>query len=316
MAVRVWQPSAGPGPVSRHPTLSASPGLRVTLRAGTARHNAAMLSFSIGPLALPVAPFLLLGATAAAAFTARRLVSADEAARAEAQVWLALAVGLVVARGVHVVLHADAFAAQAWRVFDLRDGGWEAGAGLAAALLWLLAQWQRRPPWRRALLGAGVAGLAVWALFSVVVFRVMGVHEPGPQLPAVTVHEFPSGRSTTLDQLRDGRPWVVNLWASWCGPCRAEMPVLAEAQRREAGVRFLFVNQGESAAAVRAYLHREGLVLQDVWLDPASALGPAVGSSGLPTTLFLDAEGRRVDAHFGVLNEVSLVVRLKALQRP
>jgi thiol-disulfide isomerase/thioredoxin len=275
-----------------------------------------MLSFSIGPLALPVAPFLLLGATAVAAWTARRWVSRDDAARAEAQVWLALGIGLVAARSFHVALHAELFARQPLRMFDLRDGGWEAGAGLAAAMLWLLVQWQRRPQWRRALLGAGLAGLAVWALFSVVVFRALGVGEPAAVLPPIAVHEFPGGRATTLDQVHDGRPLVVNLWASWCGPCRAEMPLLAEAQRRDTGVRFLFVNQGEAAAAVQAYLQREGLALQDVWLDPTSALGPAVGSTGLPTTLFLDAEGRRVDAHFGVLSDVSLAVRLKALQRP
>lgn len=275
-----------------------------------------MLSFGIGPIALPVAPFLLLGATAAAAFTARRLVAGADATRIESQVWLALLAGLVAARVLHVVLHADAYGVQPWLAFDLRDGGWEAGAGLAAAALWLLVQWQRRPHWRRALIGAGLGGLAVWALFSVVVLRMMGEREPGPRMPAVAVAGFPGGQATTLDQLLDGRPLVVNLWASWCGPCRAEMPMLAEAQRRETGVRFLFVNQGESAAAVQAFVQREGLALQDLWLDPASALGPAVGSQGLPTTLFLDAQGRRVDAHFGVLNDAALRVRLKALIRP
>jgi thiol-disulfide isomerase/thioredoxin len=275
-----------------------------------------MLSFSIGPIALPAAPLLLLGATAAAAFTARRLVAGADAARIETQVWLALLVGLVAARALHVAMHADAYGSRPWLVFDLRDGGWEGGAGLAGAGLWLLAQLQRRPHWRQALVGAGLAGLAVWALFSVVVFRVMGVRDPGPLVPAIAVTEFPGGRATTLDQLRDGRPMVVNLWASWCGPCRAEMPALAAAQQRETGVRFLFVNQGETAAAVQAWLQREGLALQDVWLDGASALGPAVGSQGLPTTLFLDAQGRRVDAHVGMLNEASLIVRLKALKQP
>ena len=109
---------------------------------------------------------------------------------------------------------------------------------------------------------------------------------------------------------------MVNLWASWCAPCRAEMPLLAAAQQRERDVRFVFVNQGETAAAVQAYLQREGLALEGVWLDPTSALGPAVGSRGLPTTLFYDARGRRVDAHFGVLNAAALQARLRDLRRP
>ena len=90
--------------------------------------------------------------------------------------------------------------------------------------------------------------------------------------------------------------------------------MLAAAQRRETGVAFVFVNQGESAGAVRAYLIDQDLALQQVLLDPASALGPAVGSRGLPTTLFYDARGRLVDAHFGVLNGAALAARLRPLR--
>ena len=82
--------------------------------------------------------------------------------------------------------------------------------------------------------------------------------------------------------------------------------MLAAAQQREAVVGFLFVNQGESDGAVRAYLTDQGLPLREVLLDRGSKLGPAVGSRGLPTTLFYDAQGRLVDAHFGVLNAAAL----------
>jgi len=91
------------------------------------------------------------------------------------------------------------------------------------------------------------------------------------------------------------------------------MPTLAAAQRREPGVAILFVNQGESEAAVRAYLRRERLELRDVLLDAGSRLGPAVGSAGLPTTLFFDGQGRRVDAHFGVISDAALRARMRTL---
>ena len=133
-------------------------------------------------------------------------------------------------------------------------------------------------------------------------------------LPTQSLIEFDRGTSVTLLQAARGRPVVVNLWASWCGPCREEMPLLAAAQQRESAVGFLFVNQGESATVVRAYLTGQGLLLREVLLDTASKLGPAVGSRGLPTTLFYDADGRQVDAHFGVLNAAALESRLRTLR--
>jgi len=133
-------------------------------------------------------------------------------------------------------------------------------------------------------------------------------------MPVVTLTELASGRSLDLRQAARGRPVVVNLWASWCGPCRQEMPVLAAAQQREAQIGFLFVNQGEPAATVRAYLEAQQLPLREVLLDTRSQLGPAVGSRGLPTTLFYDAQGRLVDAHVGVLNAAALEGRLRRLR--
>ena len=76
----------------------------------------------------------------------------------------------------------------------------------------------------------------------------------------------------------------------------------------------LSVSGPPSAAAVRAYLAAQGLPLREVLLDPGSRLGPAVGSPGLPTTLFYDAQGRQVDAHFGVLNAAALESRVRALR--
>ena len=167
-------------------------------------------------------------------------------------------------------------------------------------------------------------------LLPTLVFALFSALTAGPGIVSVAAaaEEQPSSAplfAATLSDLDDkpialerykGKPLVVNFWARWCGPCRAEMPVLAAAQQREPGVRFLFVNQGEPASAVQAYLQREGLPLHDVWLDPASAFGPAVGSRGLPTTLYLDAQGRRVSSHFGPLNAASLQVALQALRRP
>jgi thiol-disulfide isomerase/thioredoxin len=215
-------------------------------------------------------------------------------------------------------------------MLDLRDGGWLPVAGALAALAVVMLAAPPERAWRRPLLLAALAGLATWQIADGL---LLGRGAEAPVLPAVALRPLPSAATAitaataaaaaseasarpaaqALPALLDGRPQVINLWASWCGPCRAEMPMLAAAQQRERGVRFLFVNQGEAAATVQAWLAREHLPLQDVWLDPASALGPALGSRALPTTIFVDARGRRVAAHVGALNEAALRVRLQEL---
>ena len=164
--------------------------------------------------------------------------------------------------------------------------------------------WLRRP-----LLASGVAGVAVWWLASLA--SGLGTSHA---LPPVQLVRLEDARVLSLTEAANGRPVVVSLWASWCGPCRVEMPVLAAAQQRENAVGFLFVNQGESPAAVQRFLSQQGLPLREVLLDDGSLLGQAIGSRGLPITLFYDAQGRQVDAHFGILNAAALESRLSQLR--
>ncbi|WP_157267895.1 TlpA disulfide reductase family protein [Azohydromonas aeria] len=274
-----------------------------------------MLTIALGPLALPVSPLLLLAAVWIAVLVARRLAGPDAAAPAEKAIWSATVVGLLAARGAHVLLHARAYAASPWAVLDVRDGGWDDTAGVVAAALWLAGRCRRHPALRRPLTWGLLAGVLGWTAGSVGMLAAGAGSAPVPA-PDVRLTELASGRTAPLPEVLGGTPAVVNLWASWCGPCRAEMPVLDEARRREGDIRFVLVNQGESAAVVRAYLQREGLSPDGVWLDTDQALGAATGSRGLPTTLFFDAQGRRIDAHLGALNAAALQVRLQRLRQP
>ena len=208
-----------------------------------------------------------------------------------------------------VAQYAQAYESEPWAMLDVRDGGWNVWAVAIASVAWVAWRHHAVPALRPALWVGAALGLTVWlgatALFS---------HYQPRALPQVSVTELETGRSALLPQLSPGKPRVINLWASWCGPCRQEMPMLAAAQQREKSVDILFINQGESAGAVRAYLDAHQLKLHHVWLDPQSSLGPALGSRGLPTTLFVDAEGHLIDAHMGVLNGPALASKLQQLR--
>ncbi len=137
-------------------------------------------------------------------------------------------------------------------------------------------------------------------------------------LPQVSLRTL-GGSAAELATLAAGKPTVVNLWATWCPPCRRELPTLAAAQQREAAMNFVFVDQGEDAATVTRYLSSAKLELSNVMLDPASKLGRELGSTALPITLFYDANGRMVDTHLGALSESTLegkLARVRAASKP
>lgn len=268
-----------------------------------------MLSISIGPLALPLAPLLLVGALVLAIVLARRLTGPEQRAWAESALWWAGGAGLAAARVVHLIRHAEAYAASPWSVIDLRDGGFHEPTGLLVAGAVLAHACSRRPVLQRPLLAGVLGALVVWAGATTWLQPDAG---NGAPLPPVSVTPLEDGAAQDLAALLRGEPAVINLWASWCGPCRAEMPVLAAAQREAGTPRIVLVNQGESAAVVRAWLRREAPGLRDVWLDPASRAGPALGSQALPTTVFVDACGRRVQTHVGPINAAALRVAMQA----
>jgi thiol-disulfide isomerase/thioredoxin len=271
-----------------------------------------MLSISLGPVALPVLPVLLLLSAWTAAELARRLAPKELGTQTENMVWSAAILGLLAARLAHVLRYADAYLATPWALVDVRDGGWFAPAGWAVAALWLLWRGWQKPEIRRALGSSALCACVVWGAGLAAVWLTEA--KPAQQVPDVMLTELNGTRTLGLPQLVAGKPTVVNLWASWCGPCRVEMPTLAAAQQNTPDVTFVFVNQGEPNATVAAYLQRSGLSLSNVWLDPTSRLGPASGSQGLPTTLFFDATGQRVDAHFGMINAAALQVQLDRLR--
>ncbi|MBI5257289.1 MAG: TlpA family protein disulfide reductase [Burkholderiales bacterium] len=113
-------------------------------------------------------------------------------------------------------------------------------------------------------------------------------HRPAPPLRLPDLE----GRPHDIAALRD-HPLVLNFWASWCEPCRAEMPSLAlMAQRHEAeGLRVLTINYQEPERAVRAFLEQLGTDLP-VLMDRDGSVTSAWTSRLFPTTVLVARGGR------------------------
>ncbi len=272
-----------------------------------------MLSVQLGPLGLSVDRLLL-----AAAFATTLIVGAlvgrrrgvPRGAGVGAVLPDLLLVGLLAARLAFVARWFESYRAQPWSALDLRDGGFDRGVGLLAALLYGAWRLRRRVQARVPLAAGLFAGALVW---SGLALGLQLLAQPPAGLPAVPLHTL-DGAQASLDELAGGRPVVLNLWATWCPPCVREMPTLAAAQAAERDFAFVFVDQGESDAAVRRFLAQQGLALDNVLLDPGGALARAVGTRAMPTTLFYDAQGRLRDTHLGPLSEATLAARLARLR--
>ncbi|MDX6751642.1 TlpA disulfide reductase family protein [Geminicoccaceae bacterium 1502E] len=218
---------------------------------------------------------------------------------------LVLVAGLVAARLGHVVDHAESFAQEPLRALAFWQGGFSAGWGAVAVVLASSLHLRMR----HFLVGAGVAlglSLAAWNL----VWQLGASTEPVP-LPDVTFEHL-DGRPVTLAE-HTGRPAVVNLWATWCPPCRREMPMMAELAAASDDATFVFVNQGEGRAAVERYLAQAGLALDHLLLDPHGQAGRHYAMPGLPVTLFIDAQGRMRGAHMGEISRELLLDGIAAL---
>ena len=135
------------------------------------------------------------------------------------------------------------------------------------------------------------------------------VSRPIPAAPPVLaalhkrVNELAGGGGKAFDaQLRAlrGHPVVVNMWASWCEPCRFELPFLQrEAVARGATVAFLGINVNDARGAARQRAAQFPMPYPS-FEDPRSNLFARFKARGLPTTAFYDARGKLVTVHQGV----------------
>lgn len=172
----------------------------------------------------------------------------------------------------------------------------------------------RRLP-RRFLVLAAVLPLVMLALLGALLLARAPLISPtavGRVAPAFSVADL-DGNPIHLADLR-GRPVVVNFWASWCGPCVEEFPLLRDAAQRYAdeGLVVIGIVYQDRSEAARDFIARN----EGTWpaaMDPGGRVASSYGILGPPETFFIGRDGTIVARQFGQLSAGSLDEKLAAI---
>ena len=160
----------------------------------------------------------------------------------------------------------------------------------------------------RTLSQLGLGGLKTSALAAIVVISLAGLgackSAPGPQIgqlvPGFVLPRL-DGKVQALSSYR-GKVVMLNLWATWCGPCIEEMPLLNELADEYAqhGLSIVAIAGDENAQDVHSFVQETPLHF-DVLLDPQGAVGTEYGITGYPETFLIDRDGRLIAKFIGPL---------------
>ncbi|RKH36609.1 TlpA family protein disulfide reductase [Corallococcus sicarius] len=171
--------------------------------------------------------------------------------------------------------------------------------------------------WRLPLVFAAVAAALLFVLFK---GFGRNPHEvpfmlKGTAAPPFVLKSLDGGEDVKLADLK-GRPMVLNFWASWCGPCKYEHPVL-EWGAREMGSQAVFMGVvfEDTEENARDFLRRMGASFPQL-MDERSRMAVDYGVAGVPETYFIDAEGIIRGKHVGPIDPQTLALRVRELTQP
>jgi peroxiredoxin len=157
-------------------------------------------------------------------------------------------------------------------------------------LAWVLVLFTERPAWAKD------------PLFRAMEVAHVGWETPAPEFSLAT----PEGKTTTLTQLQ-GRVVFLNFWATWCPPCRVEMPAMERLHKefKDRGLAMVAVDIGESSKQVARFM-KEFRLSFSALLDVDSAVSSRYRVQGIPTTFLIDRGGRVVGVARGARDWASL----------
>lgn len=277
-----------------------------------------MDAFALGPMVLPAPRFFAVLALAVLVFVAELVVwTARREQRQMAErdglrvdtstlnanwAWSAALVAVLASRVGFVFENIGYFWRDPIGIIRFWEGGFSSWWGVVGGAITVVHYAVNGRVPLRVALPPVVLALAAW----LVIPPLLTPAEARTRTLPNTMFQQLAGAPTALTEFV-GEPLVVNLWATWCGPCRREMPMMAEVAGDEPGVAFVFANQAESAAQVNHFLSQElGLHFAHVLLDSRASLPQAFATIGLPVTLFFSADGSFVRVHSGQISEPQL----------
>ena len=223
--------------------------------------------------------------------------------------WMTALAGVLGGRLAFAASTPAAYASEPWTLLYFWQPGYSWWGALLGALVFSLIFARKHPGLRSAITGI----LAITSLVGLLTLAVLPKGATGDQLPSLSFQDL-AGQSINLEAYR-GQPLVVNLWATWCPPCRREMPML-ESYEGDERLQVVLINQGETLLAVSEYLQQSQLTFANLLLDTQQQAMQHYQAPGLPATLFYNAEGQLVDRHFGELSrgQIERFIQRQGLQ--
>ena len=151
-----------------------------------------------------------------------------------------------------------------------------------------------------------VLGLGLFVLFYLGLEnpgqRIINSNVIGRELPEFSTQVAVEGvEPVSSENLRDGKPRLVNVFASWCAPCIQEIPVLL--RLRAQGIEIDGIAVHDRPADISRFLAENGNPYRRIGLDNEGRSQLEIGSSGVPETFVIDREGRIVYQHIGIVTE-------------
>ena len=261
-----------------------------------------MNAIALGPLLISLPRLYAIGCALLVLLAARYLLRLPPSTLQRWFTGLVIA-WLIGARIAHITLHLESYSADPIDALKMWQPGYHVIGGLLAGLLWTAFALRKYLAGLMGgtalLLGASGAWLALISLAP------LGSNFAVSQLPELSLENI-DGEEVYLPAFADNSDRViVNLWATWCPPCRREMPLLEEVAQHE-GVTVAVVNQGEDLLPIVRYLDAQDLHFTYALRDPGQRLMALFEAPGLPTTVLFDGQGNTLDIHVGELTRAHL----------